>query len=222
MIPPRFVWLHGFASGPSSSKAGYVRARLAERGVLLAVPDLNLPSFRELTVGRMLAQVDGLRAEAGGAPLVLCGSSLGGYTAAAWAAKAGAGCAALVLLAPAFALGPRWTLRMDPAEVALWRGQGELSFPHYAWGRKEPLGSGFLDDALARDDYPLPSCPTLLLQGLRDEVVEPDLAREFTRRMRAAGRPAKLVELDDGHQLTADLPRLWAEIESFLAPFLPG
>ena len=57
---PRFVWLHGFGSSPTSTKATYVAARLAERGLALETPDFNEPSFRELTVSRMLRQLDAL------------------------------------------------------------------------------------------------------------------------------------------------------------------
>ena len=220
--PFRFVWLHGFASAPTTSKGQLVRARLAERGAWLALPDLNQPGFRTLTVGRMLGQLDALWEETAGAPLVLFGSSLGGYTAAAWAAAHPDRCAALVLLAPAFALGPRWTLRMDPADVARWRGQGELEFEHYAWGRKEPLQIGFLEDAERRPDFPLPAAETLVIQGTRDPVVDPALAREFTGRMQAAGREVRLVLLDEGHELNRDLPALWRTIEAFLAPWLPA
>jgi hypothetical protein len=229
MIAPdavrKYVWLHGFASSPASSKGRYVRARLAEKGVWLALPDLNQPSFRGLTVTRGLEQIDALVDEPAGrkqgpAQVVLFGSSLGGYTAAAWAAAAKERCAALVLLAPAFALGQRWTLRMKPEDVARWRSEGALEFEHYAWGRKELLGREFLEDAERREEYPLPTAPTLVLQGLRDEVVEPALAREFTRRMEAAGRQVKLVELDEGHELNQDLPGLWRHIEEFLAPLL--
>src|SRR3954469_23155559 len=80
----RFVWLHGFASSPQSSKGQFVRARLEERGGHLVVPDLNEPAFFDLTVSRMLEQIDVLAQGEG--PLVLFGSSLGGLTAATWAA----------------------------------------------------------------------------------------------------------------------------------------
>ena len=220
-IPPRFVWLHGFASGPGTSKGRLVRTRLAERGAWLALPDLNQPSFRGLTVGRMLGRVHELWEESAPSKLVLFGSSLGGYTAAAWAALHPERCAALVLLAPAFALGPRWTQRMDPKDVSRWHAERSLEFEHYAWGRREALGIEFLEDAAQRPDFPLPEAKTLVLQGTRDDVVEPALAREFTARMQAAGRSATLVELDEGHELTGDLPGLWRTIEAFIAPWLP-
>jgi pimeloyl-ACP methyl ester carboxylesterase len=210
----RFVWLHGFASAPTSTKARYVKERLAEKGRLLEIPDLNEPAFHDLTVTRMLEQLAKI---AGKDRLVLFGSSLGGYTAATYAAKHPDQIAATVLLAPAFDLARRWAERMPQAELRRWRTEGVFPFDHHARQRKEELSIGFLDDAGRHDPFPLPAAPTLVLQGTRDEVVDPGLAREFASRM---GGRARLVELDDGHELTADLDRLWREMEIHLAPHL--
>jgi alpha-beta hydrolase superfamily lysophospholipase len=211
-----FVWLHGFASGPTSSKGRFVQQRLLERGVALQIPDLNLPSFRELTVSRMLGEVDRLAGDSA----VLFGSSLGGLTAALWAARNPGRCAALVLLAPAFDLGRRWIERMGQADVERWRRDGVFAFDHYAIGRKEELSVAFLDDALSHEPFPLPAAPTLVLQGEQDDVVDPSLAREFARRMGKHGNPVRLVLLPEKHELTLDLPRLWREIEPHVAPWL--
>lgn len=212
----RFVWLHGFASSPQSGKGQYVRLRLEERGVHLLLPDLNEPAFFDLTVTRMLGQLD-LLAQGEG-KLVLFGSSLGGFTAATWAALHPERMAALVLLAPAFDLGPRWAARMLPADLARWRQSGRFAFDHYARGRKEDLSVAFLDDALKHSSFPLPRCPTLVVQGTLDDTVDPRLSREFAGRM---GGRARLVELAQGHELNADLPGLWKIMEPNLAPFLP-
>jgi pimeloyl-ACP methyl ester carboxylesterase len=213
---PSFVWLHGFASGPTSSKGRFVQQRLLERGVALQIPDLNLPSFRELTVSRMLGEVDRLAGESA----VLFGSSLGGLTAALWAARNPRRCTALVLLAPAFDLGRRWIERMGQADVERWRRDGVFAFDHYGTGRKEELSVAFLDDALSHEPFPLPAAPTLVLQGEQDEVVDPSLAREFARRMREQGHPVRLVLLPEKHELTLDLPRLWREIDPHVGPWL--
>jgi hypothetical protein len=210
----RFVWLHGFASAPTSTKARYVLARLEARGINLEIPDLNAPSFRDLTVTRMLGQLDErLRGER----LVLFGSSLGGFTAATYAATRSGQVASAVLLAPAFDLAARWQSRMPEPELRRWREEGVFAFEHYAYGRKEELSIRFLEDAASYEPFPLPPAPTLVLQGTRDDVVDPALAREFAARM---GNRARLVELDDGHDLTKDLDRLWREMESHLAPLL--
>src|SRR4051812_34359337 len=131
----KHVWLHGFASGPTSSKGRFVRDRLRERGVALAIPDLNEPGFEGLTLTRMLDRLDALAGTA--EPLVLYGSSLGGFAAATWAATRPGRTAALVLLAAAFDLAPRWAAQMGPAEVERWRRTGRCAFDHHAHGGKE-------------------------------------------------------------------------------------
>jgi pimeloyl-ACP methyl ester carboxylesterase len=188
-----------------------MRDRLRERGIDLEIPDLNEPSFFDLTVSRMLSRIDAIAAEE---QIVLFGSSLGGFTAALWAATRTGRTRALVLLAPAFDLAPRWEARMDPKELARWRRSGRCAFDHYAHGGKEDLSWSFLEDAARHPAFPLPRCPTVVIQGRNDEVVDPALAREFVQRME---RRASLVELDEGHELTADLPGLWKRIEPFLA-----
>ena len=111
----RYLWVHGFASGPLSSKGRFARDRLRDRGVELAIPDFNEPSFFHLTVSRMLAQIDDLAGAR--EPVTLFGSSLGGFAAATWAATRPDRATALVLLAPAFDLAPRWAARMGPEEL---------------------------------------------------------------------------------------------------------
>jgi len=212
----RFVWLHGFASAPTSTKARYVKERLLEKGRVLEIPDLNEPAFRDLTVTRMLDQLAKISGHGQGS-VVLFGSSLGGYTAATYAARHPDEVAATVLLAPAFDLARRWEERMPQPELRRWRTEGVFAFDHHARGRKEELSIGFLEDAARYEPFPLPSAPTLVLQGTRDDVVDPGLAREFASRM---GRRARLVELPDGHELSADLGLLWREMETHLAPFL--
>jgi pimeloyl-ACP methyl ester carboxylesterase len=74
----------------------------------------------------MLGEVDRLAGESA----VLFGSSLGGLTAALWAARNPRRCAALVLLAPAFDLGRRWIERMGQADVERWRRDGVFPDKH--------------------------------------------------------------------------------------------
>lgn len=212
----RHLWLHGFASGPGSTKALFVREQLRARGHDLVIPNLNLPSFRDLTVSRMLGVVSQLASEVPSGQLVLFGSSLGGLTAALWAAANPERVLALVLLAPAFDLADRFAARMGQERVAEWREKGALPFDHYATRRPEELSVGFLDDLRMHPAFPLPRAPTLVLQGERDETVDPALAHEFKRRSTAAGNLVRLVLLPDGHELSADLPRLWSELERFL------
>lgn len=95
----RFVYLHGFCSSPGSRKAQFFKARFAECGIELEIPDLNRGpdgrgEFRRLTITRQIEQVRALVAEldardasAGRPPsaLTLIGSSMGGYVATLYA-----------------------------------------------------------------------------------------------------------------------------------------
>jgi hypothetical protein len=56
----RLAYLHGFASGPWSFKGRGLAAAFAERGLRLELPDLNRPSFDQLTPSGMLAALDEL------------------------------------------------------------------------------------------------------------------------------------------------------------------
>src|SRR5437763_871192 len=149
----RFLWLHGFASAPTSTKARYMQGRLETRGIALEIPDLNAPAFRDLTVTRMLEKLDELSR---GEQVVLFGSSLGGFTAATFAARRPGQVASAVLLAPAFDLAARWQARMPEVELRRWREQGVFAYEHYAYGRKEDLSIRFLEDAASYEPFPLP------------------------------------------------------------------
>ena len=77
----QYVYVHGFASSPASSKAVYLAARLAETGSTLHCPDLNQPDFSTLTVSRIIAQLSALVEKLPPDPVVLFGSSLGALAA---------------------------------------------------------------------------------------------------------------------------------------------
>ena len=110
---PRWLYLHGFASGPGSSKGVALAAHYQRRGIDLQRLDLRLPSFERLRVSAMIGAV---RGAIGGERdrAVLFGSSLGGQVASRVAEEDARVCA-LVLMAPAFRLMERWRTRLGDA-----------------------------------------------------------------------------------------------------------
>src|SRR4051794_39234161 len=102
----RFLYLHGFASGPRSKKGMAFAEHYAQRGVELDRLDLRVPSLAHL---RLSAMLDTVAAAIGGPEdrAIAIGSSLGGLTAAR-VAERDPRVEALVLLAPAFQLIARW------------------------------------------------------------------------------------------------------------------
>ena len=206
----RIVYLHGFASGPSSSKARYLGHYLTDRGAQVDIPDLAQGDFAHLTITRQPAVLD--RAVRG-QPVSLIGSSLGGYLAALYAARHPS-IARLVLLAPAFGFPTRWPQRLGPAQTAEWRRTGWMDVFHYALGHTVPLSSHLLDDGAQYEDFPAFTQPALIFHGSHDDVVPAAYSREF-----AASHPnAHLEILDSTHELTNVLDYMAPKVAAFLLP----
>ena len=211
-MEPRFLYLHGFASGPHSAKAVAFAEHYAQRGVGIDRLDLRVPSLEHLRLSAMLGVVE----QAIGGPgdrAVVFGSSLGGL-AAARAAERDPRITGLVLLAPAFQLIARW--RELPGWDD-WRRLGWREIHDYQTNRPARVDIGFADDAMAIDvGYPDVRVPTLILHGTRDQTVSIERSRAFAQ----GKRHVRLVELDDGHDLIASLPRMLDETDEFLVPWL--
>jgi pimeloyl-ACP methyl ester carboxylesterase len=215
MNGPRWLYCHGFASGPQSTKGVKLSEHFAARGVDLQRLDLRAPSLERLSFPAMkdvvVAALGGARDRA-----VLFGSSLGGLTVAR-VAEADARVSALVLLAPAFRIAERWRARMNDAEWRAWEATGFLEIDDYAEKRRARVHFDFIRELAAIDvGWPDVRVPTLIIHGSKDDTVDPQLSRDFAR----GKRWVRLVEVDDGHELTRSLPRIAAEADTFLQPFL--
>jgi uncharacterized protein len=211
------LYLHGFASGPSSHKARVLSQRFAEVGVRVEVPDLTPgpEGFERSSPSSMLAVAEAILAGAA-PPHAVIGSSLGGYLAAVAAAR-DPSIERLVLLAPAFRLFERWSARLAPAELADWRANG-LETMHYATNRTRRIGWRFFEDARGLPAFPEVRVPTLCIAGARDETVPLADVEAFVARTPTA----RLVAVDDAHDLAASLDLIFTEARSFLAPFTRG
>ena len=141
-------YLHGFASSAKSTKAGYLAARLRERGLALHCPDFNEPDFAALTLTRMLDQLGGELDRAGGPPAALVGSSLGGTLAILAASRFANRVGRLVLLAPAVMFAKPGHHLLPPERIDEWRRRGALPFFHYAYNAERMLDYAFYEDSL--------------------------------------------------------------------------
>ncbi|HLH18709.1 MAG TPA: YqiA/YcfP family alpha/beta fold hydrolase [Bryobacteraceae bacterium] len=202
------VYLHGFASGPSSGKARFFRERLQAAGAAVSVPDLAEGDFEHLTISR---QLEVIRRTAPHGPVSLIGSSLGGYLAALYAARHPE-VERLVLLAPAFGFPRRWPERLGAEQMERWRAGGTIDVYHYALGRKCALRYDLIADAERYEDDPDFLQPVLIFHGEHDDVVPPAVSQRF-----AAGRSnVKLEIVDSGHELHNVLEPMWRQMAPFL------
>ena len=210
-------YLHGFASSAQSSKAQWLAGRLAAHGVMLHCPDLNEPDFSTLTITRMIDRIESELRELPPAPVVLIGSSLGGFVAVQVAAGHRRGGAhpveRMILLAPALDF-PQDCVRTLGAEgVARWQATNRLEVFHYGYGERRPLGFALYEDASRYDAFKTGiDVPVLIFQGRADESVDPAMVERFART-----RPdVTLRLLDDGHQLLDSLEIIWRGIAEAL------
>jgi hypothetical protein len=227
------LYLHGFASGPGSTKGRALEARFSARGVPFHRADLTPgeTGFERSTPSTMLAEAE--RLVVAQRPRVLMGSSLGGYLAALVVGAGGgspalAGIRRIVLLAPAFRIFERWLGRLTPGDEARWRAEG-LEVWHHGSARRRRLGWSFMEDAAKLPAFPDVGLPALCLAGRRDEVVPLEDVERFVELSNArspsggqapALRTARLVVLDDGHELIASIDRIFEEAWAFLEPVL--
>ena len=219
------LYLHGFASSPSSAKAALLGDRLAPFGIALRAPDFNEPDFATLTVTRMLEQTARELARLPAGPTALIGSSLGGFVAVHAAARRGpelgaqrqgsgqdpqasAPVVSLLLLAPAFEFGRNRIRQLGPGGVDRWKTTDRLEVFHHAHGETREVHYELYVDAQRYDAFSLKlEVPTVIIYGTRDESVEPASIERWAR-----GRlNVRLVPVDDGHQLTNSLDVIWQE-----------
>lgn len=207
------AYLHGFASGPSSRKASHVGEGFAARGVTVEVPDLTpgADGFERSTPATML-EVARVRLGPTPGPHALIGSSLGGYLSALLASR-DPRVSRLVLLAPAFRLFERWSGRLTAAQLDGWRRDG-LLVHHHASGTERRIGWPFFEHARTLPALPVVTVPTLVIAGAKDETVPLADVEAWV-----AGTPsARLVTVDDGHELAASLDLILEEAWAFLQP----
>ena len=121
----RYLYLHGFASGPHSRKALAFREALSDGGIEMEIPDLADNRFDKLTISGQLDVIDHVLQ---GSPARLVGSSLGGYLAALYAA-AHPEVDRLILLAPAFDFCARWARLAGAGKMQNWRETGWADVP---------------------------------------------------------------------------------------------
>jgi pimeloyl-ACP methyl ester carboxylesterase len=204
----RFIYLHGFASGPQSGKAQFFFRQFAARGIVLEVPNLVEGNFEDLTITGQLQVLEQIAKEE---PVSLIGSSMGGYLAALYASRHPE-TQKLVLLAPAFQFVQRWPQEIGPDKAEEWERTGRFEVFHYAEGRPRNIGWNLIADGRKYDAEPSFQQPAIIFHGTNDIVVPSDYSVAF-----AARHPNVTLRLmASDHQLTDVTQAIWDEMAPFL------
>ena len=209
-----YLYLHGFASSPKSSKAIFLQAQFAQVGLTLDIPDLNLNNFSEVSLTK---QLNYLKSKYGESPLVVIGSSLGGYLALQMAI-AMPQVQKLILLAPAFEFSKCLAESLGEEAIAQWQAVGTRAVYHYGFKQEIPLNYEFYSDAQTYLPKSLErELPILIIHGNNDEVVPCSLSRDFVSTALKNGHHRiilKIVESD--HSLGNVMDLIWQKTATFL------
>jgi len=189
-----------------------MQQKFKQLGLTLHTPDLNLPDFSTVTLSEQLDYLNRAYLESN-QPLVVIGSSLGGFLAVQLAAQSPL-VQKLVLFAPAFGFSQRIAKTLGEESIAKWQQDGSREFYHYGLKRDVNLQFQFFVDAQNYSDEKLTrSLPMLIFHGIQDEVVPASLSEEFMKRR----SQVTLKLLNDDHALGNDLDNIWQDTKQFLA-----
>jgi pimeloyl-ACP methyl ester carboxylesterase len=220
---PTVVFLPGFRSDMTGDKAAHLARFCAARGQAMLRLDYSGHGasdgrFEDGNIGRWaedaLALIDALTH----GPLVLVGSSMGGWIALLTALARPERVAGLVGIAAAPDFTERLMWRsMTPAERERLMREGVLQVPS-AYGEPYPITRRLIEDGRTRLllDAPIAlDCPIRLLHGQRDPDVPWETALHIAERLTGADVQVTLVK-DGDHRLSR--PRDLALLERVLLP----
>lgn len=206
----RYAYFHGFASSPLATKAQSLRRVFSAFGLDLAIPDLNRPTFSELSPSACLRAIEALCGADDEPSWRIIASSFGALLGTAFAESTPERVDRMVLLAPAFDFAPRWAARMGPEAMHRWLDVGAFPFENGA-GEIVPVHYRFFEEVSELPAAPHPPVPILILHGVDDEIVP----IEGSRRYAEEHDNVVLVELEGDHRLHDQIDRIDAEVQRF-------
>ena len=188
-----FIYLHGFASGPNSSKAQVFKKRFEKLDITFHVPDLQEGDFENLTLSGQIRLVQNIIDKDKRKKFGLIGSSMGGYLASL-IAQTRDSVKALYLMAPGFNFLNRWRETLNLSKTT----QDLIPVFHYRYNKEVLLNTYLFRDAETWESLPFErKVPTLIVHGLHDTTVNILESRNFV-----SNHPGcELKELDSDHGL---------------------
>jgi hypothetical protein len=206
------LYLHGFLSSGQSTKARFLRERLASLPeVTFQAIDFN-PTPRDFETMTTTGQINRLRQyvlDHGLSHIALVGSSFGGLVAVHYAHRFG-GVARMLLLAPAVV----WLSGgLSEQELQQWEEAGAAPVFHPAFDREVPIRYDLHLDGLRYLEPVPPAAPAVIIHGRGDRTVPIAHSRAF-----AADYPddVRLIEVQADHDLNQHLDLVWDTVQSFL------
>lgn len=207
----RYIYLHGFLSGPSSNKGVFLSQQFQRAGIDLLRPDLNGNDFEHLTITSQLKIVDDL-VGSNEEDVIVLGSSLGGFLAALTAER-WPQVKKLILMAPAFDFVKRYFDRLMPEQIAEWKKLGFIRLYQYHYKENRKLGYAIIADAKKYEDVTFGrKLPTIIFHGINDASVPYQVSINYLTKH----PDAHLILLNSDHGLLDQLDDIWCYTRLFL------
>ena len=206
------IYLHGFASSPSSKKASFFKDQFSKLSIPLTIPDLQEGEFENLTITSQINVVQKIMSSRPERKFVLIGSSMGGYLAA-HLAQINLEVVALYLMAPGFNFLERWKKSLINSSSDLNDLPEYIEVFHYGVDKNVRLNTHIFKDAELWEQKKFSrKIPTRIVHGLHDDTVAIEVSREYARRQTWCN----LEELDSDHSLISHIKWIVKDCQNFL------
>ena len=216
------IYVHGFSSHQKGEKVLFFRERFNESGWAFLAFDHrghgnSSGTMAELTVTRNLADLDAILLSQGARykKRILIGSSMGGQTAALYAARHPDRITANLLIAPGFRFLQNRMRDLGPEGLKALQTKGEMTIKNE--GVELTISRALLEEA---KQYPVENLladyktPTLIIHGTEDDAVPFEDSVAFIQK--SAARPLELLLIAGGdHRLTDHKETLFLAMQIF-------
>lgn len=222
---PGFVFLPGFGSDMTGDKATHLAEHAQWRGLATLRLDYSGHgasdgAFEAGTIGQWCRDAMAVIDRATEGPLIVVGSSMGGWIALLAALARPERVAGLLLIAPAPDF-TEWGLSADftDAQREAMARDGEVRIP-LPWNDALRITRALIEDGrqhrLLDGEIPV-ACPVRIVHGQADEQVPWEIALRVAERLTGADVRVTLVK-DGGHRLSrpADLAELCASLDAMI------
>lgn len=210
---PVFIYLHGFASSPNSSKAKVFKSKFDSLNTPIEIPALDGGNFQNLTITRQLDIIFEVMGKYPGEQFAVIGSSMGGYLAAL-TANLRPQVKAIYLMAPGFNFLKRWKKKWETGDEMNSPSAKSLKVFHYGMNKYTDLDSLLFEDAEKWEKIHLDrEIPTRLVHGIHDDTVPISESRTHADKIKSAS----LMELDSDHGLLSHIHWIVDDCIDFLS-----
>jgi pimeloyl-ACP methyl ester carboxylesterase len=217
---PVGVFLHGFRSDCDGSKAIALAQHAEQRGYSwlrfdLSGHGLSDGDFTAFTITDALRDTLAVLKALAPRPVILVGSSLGGWLSVLAAQHAPRQVQAMLLIAPAFNFIQHFLADLPAEDLRRWARRGFRRFSDPYQATTYTLGYEIVRGLHRYDVLSEPvrlDCPLSILHGDQDELLPLTNTMRFADLARAPALRVKVVAGGD-HRLTSAIPRMCAELD---------